>query len=179
MNTIVIQIHGIASPNSATSPDSVAAAGVYFGAKSSHNINFVLPSHMDQTNNKAVLEAIRTALKEVMAMRHTVLDPRWKEVIIMTNSEYAKKSLSEWVWQRETNGWHHMRQQNSPIAHLNTMQELHNTISHIETTLNMAVRFWKVSREDIAGADGLAQLAMQTGPTQADGVADALAAMGI
>jgi len=179
MNTIVIQVHGIATPNAASNPDSVATAGVYFGPESSHNVNFVLPSRMEQTNNKAVLEAMRTALNQVMAMRHTLLDPRWKEIVIMTNSEYAKKSLSEWVWTWETNGWHHMRQQGGPIAHLNTMQDLHNIICHIETTLNMAIRFWKVSREDIAGADGLARLATETRPAPANAVADALAAVGI
>ena len=161
MNTIVIQIQGIAIPNSSTDPDSVATAGVFFGEGSPHNISFVLPTYMQQTSNRAVLEAILVALKEVMAMRQTVLDPRWKEVLIMTNSEYAKKSLSQWVWSWEKNGWHHMRQEGNLIANLDTMQELQNVLTHIETTLNMAVRFWKVDREDIAGADELAQLAMQ------------------
>lgn len=159
--------------------DSVAAAGVFFGANCPHNINFVLPNYMDQTNNKAVLEAIRTALNEVMTLRHTVLDPRWKEVIIMTNSEYAKKSLNQWAWSWEQNGWNHMRQQNKPIAHLDTMQDLHNIITHIETTLNMVIRLWKVDREDIAGADGLAHLALQMTSKQVNGVADAHAMMAV
>lgn len=59
----------------------------------------------------------------------------------MTNSEYAKKSLSECVWTWETNGWHHR----PAMAHLHTMQELHNIIGHIEATLHMAIRFWKVT----------------------------------
>ena len=179
MNTIVIQVHGIASPNATSDPDSVATAGVYFGQGSPRNMDFVLPKHMEQTNNKAVLEAIRSALNAVVSMRHTVLDPRRKEVIILTNSDYAKKSLSEWVWSWERNGWNHMQNSNDPIAHLDTMQEIHNVILHMETTLNMAVRFWKVSREDIAGADGLAQSAMRTRSHDVEGLVDTFLGMGV
>ncbi|KAK5942592.1 hypothetical protein PMZ80_005157 [Knufia obscura] len=155
MNTIVIQIQGLANPNSSTDPNSAAAAGVYF----------------------ALLEATLIALKETIAMRQTILDPRWKEIIIMTNSDYVKQSLTRWIWTWERNGWNHMKQQNNPIAHIRTMEELQNIMTYIETTCNMTVRFWKVSREDIAGADGQAQVAMQL--KRNNDVANAFAMMGI
>lgn len=177
MNTIVIQIQGVANPNSSTNPNSTAAAGVYFGRDSSHNISFVLPSYMQQTSNRAVLEAALVALKEVVDMRQTVLDPRWKEIIIMTNSDYAKQGLTKWIWNWERNGWNHMRQRNNAISHVDTMQQLQNIMTYMEKTCNMAVRFWKVGREDIAGADGLAQLAMQM--RQNNDLAGALDMMGI
>ncbi|KAK5957824.1 hypothetical protein OHC33_001013 [Knufia fluminis] len=177
MNTIVIQIQGLANPNSSTDPNSAAAAGVYFGANSPHNINFTLPPYMQQTSNRALLEATLIALKETIAMRQTILDPRWKEIIIMTNSDYVKQSLTRWIWTWERNGWNHMKQQNNPIAHIRTMEELQNIMTYIETTCNMTVRFWKVSREDIAGADGQAQVAMQL--KRNNDVANAFAMMGI
>lgn len=177
MNTIVIQIQGLANPNSSTDPNSAATAGVYFGANSPHNINFTLPPYMQQTSNRALLEATLIALKETIAMRQTILDPRWKEIIIMTNSDYVKQSLTRWIWTWDRNGWNHMKQQNNPIAHIRTMEELQNIMTYIETTCNMAVRFWKVSREDIAGADGQAQVAMQL--KRNNDVANAFAMMGI
>lgn len=161
MNTVVIQIHGIAIPNDTDDPNARAAAGVYFGPNCSHNINFSLPEYMNQTNNRAALEAVRTALTEIIQMRHTKLDPRWKEIIIMTNSDYVKKSLSLWVWEWERNGWQNMKK-STTIKNLDAMQEIHNLLTHIETTLNMSVRFWKVDREYISDAEVLAKIAMGT-----------------
>lgn len=94
-----------------------------------------------------------------MMMRHTELWPGWKEVIIMTDSDYAKVSLSRWVWAWEKKNWTRSNKKKI-IENLETMQNLHNLITYIEDALDMSVRFWKVSREDIAGADALAQMGL-------------------
>lgn len=161
MNTIVVRVQGISRFNDTSNPNSAAAVGVYFGPQCPRNICYPLPSQFKQTANRALLESIRCALEYVMMMRHTELWPGWKEVIIMTDSDYAKVSLSRWVWAWEKNGWKRSGKK-QVIENLEAMQNLHNLITYIEETLDMSIRFWKVSREDIAGADGLAQMALAT-----------------
>ncbi|KAK5105497.1 hypothetical protein LTS08_001774 [Lithohypha guttulata] len=164
MNTIVVQVHGVAIPNSRTDPTGRAGAGIYFGRDDCpHNMNFALQPYVVQTANRAILEAVRTALSELISMRHTKLDPRWKEVLIMTNNDYVKQSLDKWVWEWEHNGWQRMGRLDN-IKNLETMKEVHNLLTYIETMLNMAVRFWKVDRKDIFGADRLATQALSLLP---------------
>lgn len=159
MNTIVIQVQGVARFNDTSNPDSAAAVGVFFGPQCARNSFYPLPIQFKQTANLAVLESIRCALEQVMMMRHTEFWPSWKEVIIMTDSEYAKMSLSRWVWIWERKNWTRSGKQQA-IDNLEAMQNLHNHITYIEDALYMSVRFWKVSRDEIAGADELAQMAM-------------------
>lgn len=83
----------------------------------------------------------------------------------MTNSEYAKNSLSIWVWQWEKSGWNRAANKGT-IENIEVMQNLQKLITYMERCLDMSVRFWKVDRQDIAGADGLAQKALR-GPTAA------------
>lgn len=77
----------------------------------------------------------------------------------MTDSDYAKKSLSVWVWGWEKSGWSRANNKGT-VENVEVMQDVHNLITRMEASLDMSVRFWKVGREDIAGADGLAQKAM-------------------
>lgn len=155
MNTVVIQIHGIAAPE-ARNPQ--AAGGVFFG-RGAQNHSFNLDATLPQTSNRAVLEALRIALKEVITMRHTTLDPRWKEVTIMTNSEYVIKSFSEWIWQWEVNGWQRIRH-GGVIEHVSLIYEIQHLFTHLEGSLNVAIRFWKVDRNDLKGADDCAKVAL-------------------
>lgn len=140
MNSVVVQIHGVAIPNDGSDAQGQAAAGVYFGKGCLHNKLVSLPQGLQSTNSRAILVAIKTALDELILMRHTMLDPRWKEVFIMTNSEYARKSFHEWVWQWEVNGWQHIGRKGT-VENLDLLQEIHGQLIHIETALTMAVRF--------------------------------------
>ena len=159
MNSIVIQVQGIARFNNTANPNSIASVGVFFGPQCARNSFYPLPIEFKQTANLAVLESIRCALEHVMMMRNTELWPGWKEVIIMTDSDYAKMSLSKWVWVWERNGWAKSGKK-AAIENLEAMQNLHNVLTYIESTLDMSVRFWKVGREEIAGADALARMAL-------------------
>lgn len=163
MNTIVIQVQGISRFNDTSNPNSAAAVGVYYGPQCPRNTFYPLPNQVKQTANRAVLESIRCALNNVTKMRSTDFIPGWKEVIVMTNSEYAKMSLSTWVWAWEKNGWNRAGG-TGVMENLDVMQGLHNLICYIEDTLDMSVKFWKVDREDIAGADELAKMAMDRVP---------------
>lgn len=164
MNTIVIQVHGTAIPNSTTDPIGRAGAGISFGGDTSpHNAYFAVLPYMPQTANRATLEAVKTVLGRLITLRETAstLDPRWKEVFIMTNNEYVKNSLSKFIWQWERNGWKHTTGGGGTIENLDGMQEIENLLIYIESSCNMAVRFWKVNREDLAGADDLSHLALR------------------
>lgn len=77
----------------------------------------------------------------------------------MTDSDYAKMGLSKWVWVWEKNGWKQAGG-NRPIENLEVMQQLHELIRSMENSLNISVRFWKVDRKDITGADELARRAL-------------------
>lgn len=159
MNTIVIEVHGISRLNDPSKPDSAAAFGVFFGPTCARNASFMLSTHLKQTANRALLEAVRYTLNNVIQMRHTNFIPGWKELIIMTNSDYAKKSLSNWVWQWEKNGWRRTGGKEL-IENIEIMQDLHNLMSYMEHSLDMSVRFWKVDREELDGANGLARKAL-------------------
>lgn len=161
MNSVVIQLHGTAIPNSTSDPDGRAGAGVFFGENSPHNCYFALPPYMPQTANRATLEAVKTVLVRLISLRETLsgLDPRWKEVFIMTNNDYVKDSLCKWVWQWERNGWKHIKE-GGKIQNVDAMQEAQNLLTYIESSCNMAVRFWKVDRKNLAGADDLSSRAL-------------------
>lgn len=151
MNTMVLQIHGIAAPIHRDGPFR-AAGGVFFGSQQNpHNHGVVLQVKDPQTNHRALLLALRFALQELINMKHTMLDKRWKEAMIMTNSEYVVKSFSEWVWQWELNGWQHIRR-GGLIEHADVIFDCQNLMTHLEESLNMSVRFWKVRKQDIGGA---------------------------
>lgn len=159
MNTIVVQVQGISDLNDTSKPESAAAFGVFYGPECARNCSFTLPTGFRQTANRAVLEAIRCTINLVIQMRSTEFIPGWKELIIMTDSDYAKKSLSVWVWQWERSGWNRAGKKGI-IENVEIMQDLHNLITYMENSLDMSVRFWKVGREDIAGADKLAHKAI-------------------
>lgn len=151
MNTIVLQIHGIAD-------SAQAAGGVYFG-REDRDSRFTLGVLHRQTHQTAILVALYQALQRLIAMRHVTLDDRWREAIIMTNNTYVIQSFNKWVWQWEVNGWQHIRR-GGQIQHMEIIREIQNLLTHLENDLNMAVRFWKVDKKDIPGARKCANVAL-------------------
>ena len=158
MNTVVIKIQGIAIPNDSSDSDGRAGAGIFFGKAAKNNSYALVRSNMSQTQNRALMEAVKIALSEIIRIRQTFLDPRWKEIMIMTNSEYIVKTFSEWVWLWERDGWR--RTNGSALKNLDIVQNCHKLLCEIENDRNMAVRFWKVDRMDITEAAGLARQAL-------------------
>lgn len=91
-------------------------------------------------------------------------------MIILTDSEYIHDTVSKNVFTWEVNEW--KRSKGRKIEHLAKIQTLHTTIKMFETTLDMAVRFWRVERADLDGADDLAKDAMNGGCLEDDLVGD-------
>ncbi|KAI9789001.1 MAG: hypothetical protein M1833_002788 [Piccolia ochrophora] len=74
---------------------AVAGVGVYFGKDDQRNISEALAGSR-QTNQRAELTAILRALD---------IAPRHREVIIVTDSSYAIKCVTEWCVNWRKNGW--------------------------------------------------------------------------
>ena len=103
---------------------------------------------------------------KLFILRHTALDVRFKQLMILTDSEYIRDTFSKNVFTWEVNEW--KRSKGRKIEHLPEIQTLHTTIKLLETTLDMAVRFWRVERADLDGADDLAKDAMNGGCLEDD-----------
>ena len=67
----------------------------------------------------------------------------WREIIIKLDSEYVAKSLDEYIWAWEANGF--MTTKRTPVEHGDVIREIHAMI--IELERENAVRFWRIGRE--------------------------------
>lgn len=76
-------------------PDARASIGVFFGNNDSRNISKLLPG-TEQTNNRAEISAA------IIALLNT--KPHEK-VIIITDSEYLKSAMTNWIQSWVSNGW--------------------------------------------------------------------------
>jgi len=161
MNTIVVSIDGGSRGNNIKSnPNSTAAFGVFFGRNCPRNFCRKLDRDLPQTSNRAELEALFQALVALKEMYdHGDFRDRYREVIIMTDSEYVAKSMDKWIWNwlkhdgRTVGG--------KPVKHWELVEELHDRICAFEQDCNMSVRFWRVDREWNAEADALVNQALE------------------
>jgi len=83
----------------------------------------------------------------------------WREVILKVDSDYVARSLSEWIWSWEKNGY--VTRKGTPVEHGDLIREIHATINSMEE--EMAVRFWRVGREWNSEADALVNHALDDG----------------
>lgn len=72
----------------------------------------------------------------------------------MVNSKYVQKCLDNSVWTWECNNWYLLDDDHS-IQYSEVVQRLHTLISWLGQEGNMAIRFWKVGKRDVAGAEKL------------------------
>ncbi len=155
MKSVVISVDGACPGNHRRDNVRRAAWAVYFGPDSAYNQCAMLNDTEEHTSNRAELQAIYHAL--LAFQLRSDLDG-WREVIIKTDSDYAKKTFNENIWKWLENGWTKM--DGGAIKHLALIQDIHRMICDIEE--NGAVRFWRVGREWNEDADALANQALRS-----------------
>ncbi len=156
MRTIVIATDGGSRGNNRADPTSRAAYGVYFGKNCLRNAHGLVSRFEPQTSSRAELEAVRVALKTVAFMRQGGTLEGWREVIIKLDSDYVARSLSDYVWKWEQNGY--MNARRKKVEHADLIREIHETIKELEE--EGAVRFWTVRGEWNKEADLLVNQAL-------------------
>jgi ribonuclease HI len=119
----------------------------------------MLDRAVPQTSSRAELEAVRNALGIVQGMKKAGELDGWREVILKVDSDYVARSLSEWIWSWEQNGY--VTRKGTPVEHGDLIREIHATINSMEE--EMAVRFWRVGREWNREADALVNHALDDG----------------
>lgn len=156
MRTIVISCDGGSRGNNRNDAKSRAAYGVFFGPDCSRNLAGRLPHDVPQTNSRAELESVYQALKSVQTMKQEGEIDGWREVIIKLDSDYVCKSLADYIWTWEKNGY--MTRKGTPVEHGDLIREMHAMINQMEQ--EGAVRFWRVNREWNKEADALVNQAL-------------------
>jgi len=156
MRTMVIAVDGGSRGNNRNDPKSQAAYGVFFGPNCHRNTYGLVPQSAPQTSSRAELEAVRKALELVQGMKQAGEIEDWREIIIKLDSDYVAKSLGEYVWTWERNGY--MTRKGTPVEHAGLIRELHGTITRLEQ--NGAVPFWSFVGEWNREADALVNQAL-------------------
>ncbi len=153
-SSLFVSIDG-ACPGNGT-PHARASFGVYFGPQSYYNEAYRIPGDEPQTNQYAELSAAAAALeslwdKNILQRFGSTL------VVLMTDSSYLTKGISEWIWNWEENGF--LNSSGGPVVNAGVFQWLHNRIlAHLKD--GVEIKFWNVPRELNGEADRLANLAL-------------------
>lgn len=156
MRTIVLSVDGGSRGNNRNDPKSRAAYGVFFGPGCHRNAHGLLPQSVPQTSSRAELEGVRKAVEIVQGMKRDGEIDGWREIVIKLDSDYVAKSLADYIWTWERNGF--MTRKGTPVEHGDLIREIHANITQLEK--EGAVRFWRVSREWNKEADGLVNQAL-------------------
>jgi ribonuclease HI len=156
MKSIIVSVDGGSRGNDSIKRSSRAAFGVSFGPGCIWNVSHVLKPNEPQTSSRAELEAVRQALQVVLTRRAQGEFDGWREVIIKTDSDYVAKSLTQYIWEWQVNGYR--KADGKPVKHAELIQEIHATISAMEQ--HMSIRFWRVDRQWNMEADALVNRAL-------------------
>ena len=156
MRSIVISVDGGSRGNNRNDPKSRAAYGVFFGPNCRRNAFGLLDQNAPQTSQRAELEGVRKALEIVQGMKRAGELDGWREIIIKLDSDYVARSLGEYIWGWEKNGY--ITRKGTNVEHGDVFREMHGMIMRMEE--EMAVRFWRVGREWNQEADALVNQAL-------------------
>lgn len=153
---MVVSVDGGSRGNNRSDPKSRAAWGVFFGPDCPRNAWGLLDRTDLQTSSRAELESVRKALNIIQDMKKAGELDGWREVIVKCDSDYVARSLGEWIWSWEKNGY--VTRKGTPVEHGDIIREIHATITNMEE--DMAIRFWRVGREWNREADALVNHAL-------------------
>jgi ribonuclease HI len=151
MRTVVVSVDGGSRGNNRNDTKSRGAWGIFFGPGCHRNANGLLPPDVPQTSSRAELEAVHKVLETLQGMKHAGEIDGWREYIIKLDSDYVAKSLGDYVWTWESNGY--MTRKGTPVEHGDLIRQMHAMILELEK--EGAVRFWRVGREWNQDADML------------------------
>ncbi|KAF3042561.1 hypothetical protein E8E11_007105 [Didymella keratinophila] len=146
--------------------ESRASYGVYFGPGSPHNASGPLPSTVEQSRVRAVIEALATALNSIRVIQQN--DPQVVYIKIATDSSYLvgvmTRAIEDWI---KDNG---IGSNGQAVAHYNELKDLHGLLHGMEHDNNqpMYIQFWHVDRSMIEDANALANAALDAAPVSQD-----------
>ncbi|KAK6339781.1 hypothetical protein TWF718_009175 [Orbilia javanica] len=153
--SMVINIDGACRKNGGENPRG--AYGVYFGPNSHYNVSGLIASDVAQTSNRAEIEALIKALDIIQII--TNKDMSLSNLVIITDSEYLVKSLTEWVyiWEKREG----MTSKGTPAAHFHLLKQIRDRLDWMEYSDDGGIRcqFWLTDRNHNVEADKLANLA--------------------
>jgi ribonuclease HI len=154
--TLVVWIDGACRNNG--KPSAKASWGAYFGPHSRYNDCSRLASNMPQTSSRAEIEALSKALDIIQEI--TAEDMSLQQILIVSDSEYLVRSMSEWITRWIENGGRGSNGQ--PVAHFATLKGIHERLDEMtygdDGGLNF--KFWHVPRAKNTEADALANQAL-------------------
>lgn len=157
--SVVVTVDGIVKEENG---EVRAGYGICFGKNSDYNISAAVHGEHSQTKEIALLlgtaEALKSAFEHFSRISESVGiddgDVKLKKVIIVTDSPYLVKCMTEWVWVLQNNGY-----QNSKgewVSNYLEIEELANVCSEIEKE-GIEVRFWLVEKGGVGDARRLAE----------------------
>lgn len=158
--SVVVAVDGLVKENN--DGELRAGYGVCFGKNSDLNINDAVPGQHPQTKEIALLLGAAEALKS--SCEHFSPLPEFieikngevvmKKVVIITDSPYLVKCMTEWVWVWQSNGY-----QNSKgewVSNHVEITELASVCLEVERD-SIEVRFWLVEKGGVGDAKRLAE----------------------
>ncbi|KAF3491211.1 uncharacterized protein GIQ15_00728 [Arthroderma uncinatum] len=155
LGSIVIAVDGACSGNG--TPYQKAAAGVYVGENSQHNISLQLTPEY-ATNQRAELIAGLHGLDEAKNINDNGIDGQpLAQVIIKTDSAYMVNGVTQWVDGWEANGYTNANGRR--VTNYYLFEELARCIRRLAAS-GVNVYFWHVLREHNTEADQLARNAL-------------------
>jgi len=153
-HNFVIAIDGACRGNGTA--NSRASFGVFWGEGAAFNFSGLLPQDFSQTNQVAEVYAAIQALQEAQT-RLELREGCVCKVLILTDSSYLVKGISEWIWKWKANGYRTSR--NQPVVNGNLFAQLDKLVDVFERQ-DIPVWFWHVRREFNQAADALANQAL-------------------
>ena len=158
--SLVLSIDGACRGNHNRQIESRAAYGVYVGVCSPYNRFGRLDHHIQHTSSRAELEAAIQAIELVAQLQPVLHEQRTNKVILMMDSDYVYKTMTEYVWNwAKRDG---LRPSGKAAAHWEAIKSLHDRIYELERKMDLRILFWWVNREDNYKADRLANLALDS-----------------
>ncbi|KAI5836804.1 ribonuclease H-like domain-containing protein [Morchella snyderi] len=151
-STIAIFVDGACRNNGKDT--ARAGYGVFFGDGSKYNTKGLVDCGKKQTSQVAEIIAALKALE--------VLNEVWKnvglmEVVLVTDSDYVAKSMCEYIWKWQKNGF--KTRKGKKVENEGLLRMLNERIDDLKEN-GLEVKFWRVDRSMNKEADGLANEAL-------------------
>ncbi|KAH7413357.1 hypothetical protein BKA64DRAFT_352927 [Cadophora sp. MPI-SDFR-AT-0126] len=153
-SSLVIAVDGIIHPSpqpqpptqneiiSPIAPEAKASYGIFFGSSSPHNKSSFLPASQNpQTRETAILRGCYDALDYILNNLLPRASPSILQTIILTDSPYLVKCLTEYVYVWERNGYRDSR--GEFVENSAELADLASMVLHFER-IGVRVRFWLV-----------------------------------
>lgn len=123
--------------------------GVYFGPNNPNNFGASVPTTLPQTNQVSELLALLKAIEEGIVKIETALQPQYQVLIVGTDSEYAYRGVTEWVYKWREEGAYHK------IHNFDLFFEIDLYLRILERG-GLKILIWRIPREFNTGADYIA-----------------------